>query len=217
MLLRLEESNYVSLINLTRCICAFGIPPFFSKEFMLNVIALIFLCYLAPIASYKTYFTPQFISNHRMIAHLAQFNEHNFGNLMNDQLVLALHSHRDINNVTIQDLDYKTLKDFVLFPNFTLNFDSFVHKLVLEHEVAFNVKLRYLAFLTSTKIFTARDNEVINENLKYCFNLLLFVRASTSHEHLESKIFPDFLELPIFHNIEDKFLFLKAIRMLLEY
>lgn len=150
-----------------------------------------------------------------MIAHLAQLNEHNFGTLMNDQFALALNSHRDLNNVMIQDLDYKTLEDFVLFPNFTLNFDSFVHKLVLEHDVALNVKLRYLAFLTSAKMFTARDKGLINDNLKYCFNLLLFVRASTSHEHLETNYHPDFLELPIFHNIEYKLL--KAIRMLLEH
>lgn len=150
-----------------------------------------------------------------MIAHVAQLNEHNFGNLMNDQLVLALHSHRDINNVTIQDLDYKTLKDFVLFPNFTLNYDSFVHKLILEREVTLNVKLRYLAFLTSTKVFTSKDSEAINQSLKYCFNLLLFVRASTSDEHLEAEQFPDFLELPIFDKIEHKIL--KAIQMLLKY
>lgn len=150
-----------------------------------------------------------------MIAHIAQVNGHNFGNLMNDQLVLALHSHRDINNVTIQDLDYRTLKDFVLFPNFTLNFDSFVHKLILEREVALSVKLRYLAFLTSTKVFTSKDNATINQSLKYCFNQLLFVRASTTFEHLEAEQFPDFLELPIFDEIEHKLL--KAIRMLLEY
>lgn len=150
-----------------------------------------------------------------MIAHITQVNEHNFGNLMNDQLVLALHSHRDINNVTIQDLDYRTLKDFVLFPNFTLNFDSFVYKLILERGVALSVKLRYLAFLTSTKVFTSRDNETINQSLKYCFNQLLFIRASSTFEHLEAEQFPDFLELPIFDEIEHKIL--KAIRMLLEY
>lgn len=170
---------------------------------------------IAPISTYKLYFTPHFISNHRMIAHIAQLNEQNFGSLMTDQLVIALHSHLDINNVTIQDLNYETLKCFVLFPNFNLNFDSFVHKLVLEREVALNFKLRYLAFLTSTKVFTAKDNEAVYNNLKYCFNLLLFVRASTSHEHLETADFPDFSEFPIFDKIECKLL--KAIRMLLEY
>ena len=148
-----------------------------------------------------------------MIAQMAKSNEPGFGNLMSDHLDLALQSHRDANSITIQDLDYNILKDFVLFPNFIYNFESFVHKLVLEQKVESNVKLRYLAFLTST---TSKDDEAIKESIKYCFNLLLFVRAEASSiEHFEAKNFPDVLELPIFDVVEDEFL--KAIQILLKY
>lgn len=212
MLLRLEESNSDAFINLTRCLCAFGIPNFLSrKNCKTHIININFI--LAPITSYKIYYTPYFISNHRMIAHLAQLFEHISGNTMNEQLILALHSHRDINNVIIQDLDYDTLRHFVLFPNFALNYDEFIQKLVLERSVPLHLKLRYLAFLTSVKLFMAKDRNDINENLKYCFNLLLYVRSST-HENDQSEHATDFLKLPIFHKTEDKIL--KAIKVLLE-
>lgn len=146
-----------------------------------------------------------------MIAQLAQNHQHNF---VNDQFVLALNSHRDINDVMIQDLDYQTLKDFVLFPNFIHNFDSFVHKLVLEHTVPMNVKLRYLAFLTSVKIFIAKDIKMANENLKYCFDLIIFVRSLSSNEQIQTGDFWAFSDLPIFHNIENNML--KIIKMLLK-
>lgn len=133
---------------------------------------------------------------------------------MSDQLVLAIQSHRDINTVMIQDLDYSTLSYFVFFPNFIVNFDDFVHKLVLERGVSLNVKLRFLSFLVIVKIFMAKDSKEITVNLKYCFDLIFYLRASTSNEDYWAKRDNIFLEPPLLNNIEDKML--KAIRQLLE-
>lgn len=149
-----------------------------------------------------------------MIAHLLQLNEQNFGNTMSDQLVLAMQSHRDINTVMTQDLDYSTLSYYVLFPNFAANFDDFVHKLVLERGVSLNVKLRYLSFLIIVKVFMAKDCKAITENLKYCFDLILYLRASTSNEDYWTERVNDFLEPPLLNNNEDKIL--QAIRIILE-
>lgn len=212
VLLRLEASHSDACINLIRCLVASGIPNVLSN--LISKGNLGFHC-LGQNNSYLSFFTPHIIASNRMIAQLYRDSNMPLSKFNSDQHFLSLSSHCDINGISFQELDYDKLKAFVLFPNFLFNLEIFLQNLISGKSGPVQTKLRYLSYLLCVKIFFAKNVQQIEDAMKSCFDMALFVKfcnPSSENDQIDSEFSP--LELPIFQDRENDLL--KAILVLLQ-
>lgn len=216
MILRLEEFNNDASINMIRCLCVTGIPNLIRKIITVSYNYIAYL--LEPNISFKHYFTPNFISTHRMVAQIAQVFQSSQSKIFTGQHFSAIHSHMDLLDYTnISDIDSSKLNYYLLLPGFTRIFKESAVKLILEKKTAPHIKHRLLGHLTCSLVFLAQSQKDLIENLKDCFDIALYVRATENCPVNESKLssFDPHL-IPYFQNILDADALSKAIHLLLE-
>ena len=122
-----------------------------------------------------------------MAAQLIRDNEHNSNKLLTDQHLLALNTHRDFEPVSMNDLNYERISYLALFPKFIINFQNFVRKLIVKHDVHFSVKLRYIGYLSCIVAFSQNNQKFIDE-MRSCFDLALYVRATSVTQGTQSAV-----------------------------
>lgn len=198
MLLRLDESNSNAIISAVKCICTFGVPNFLRKRNKCFFVTFKFIV-LAPNMSFRNSFTPKFVSSHRMAAEFSHNNQKNFNRIFSEQHLMALSEHLNIESFQsssssfhFMEFDYEKIQKCLLFPNFIGNFSNFVKNLALDSNVPLNRKLKFLAYLTCVKVFVSENEQILEEELKCIFDLLLYIRTrefyNNNHNHINNNV-----------------------------
>lgn len=175
--------------------------------------------FLEPNITFKHYFTPNFISTHRMVAQIAQANQSSLSKHFTDQHFSAIHSHIDLVEYThITDIDYSKWNYYLLLPGFPRKFKESALKLIMDKQTALHIKIRFLGYLTSALAFLALNQQNLIESLKNCFDIALYVRAVANVFPVNESTLGSFDSqlVPCFQNNLDADALSKAIHLLLE-
>ena len=116
-----------------------------------------------------------------MAAEFSHNNRKNFNRIFSEQHLTALSEHFNIEtssaSLNFMEFDYEKVQKCLLFPNFVENFSNFVNNLALNSNVPLNRKLKFLAYLTCVKVFVSKNDQILEEELKCIFDVLLYIRT----------------------------------------
>lgn len=163
-----------------------------------------------------------------MAAEFSHNNQKNFNRIFSEQHLTALADHLNIESCQysssfFMEFDYEKLQKCLLFPNFIENFSNFVKNLALDSKVPLNRKLKFLAYLTCVKVFMSKNEQILEEELKCIFDLLLYIRTlslngnnnNNNNQESHDTGFTDFKEITLFQSREYQNPLIKAILLLL--
>lgn len=153
-----------------------------------------------------------------MAAQMAQDFQSILEKNLNDQHFSAMHAHIDMFDYTsFQNFDYSKLRCFLLFPNFLSHFKKKSMELIKKKQTLLSTKLRAVGYLTLSLVFLAQNHDDFINELKFCFDLAFYLRASDNlyTTELESENF-DPRDIPFFQQNMDGSTLKKALFLLLD-
>lgn len=153
-----------------------------------------------------------------MITQLAIKQDRSYTKYLTDLQISALRSHPDATNIAFIGINYDRLHYFIFMPNFLNDYESFVKKFISSKDTNINDKIRFIGNLTCMKAFFASDRPQLTQNLRYCFDILLYTRFSENSrqsnlKRKQNEVTFDPSGIPFFCTSENELI--KAIVLLL--